>query len=185
MWLGCKASLIPYTLPRDSYKNQEGNSRYHYKSCNYQKDNNGLNQIAYDYTVELTNRFKGLDLIECVRNYGRRFVTLYKRQWSRPYPRKRNAKKMVVWGGLTNSWEKKRSKKAKEKEKFNHLNAEFQRMARRDKNAFLSDQCKETEENNRMGKTRDLFKKIRDIKGTFHAKWGSIKQFGPNRSRRY
>ena len=66
MWLGCKASLIPYTLPRDSYKNQEGNSRYHYKSCNYQKDNNGLNQIAYDYTVELTNRFKGLDLIDRV-----------------------------------------------------------------------------------------------------------------------
>ena len=62
-----------------------------------------------------------------------------------------------------------------ENERYKHLNAEFQRMARRDKKAFLSDQCKEIEENNRMGKTRDLFKKIRDIKGTFHAKMGSIK----------
>ena len=62
-----------------------------------------------------------------------------------------------------------------EKERYTHLNAEFQRIARRDKKAFLSDQCKEIEENNRMGKTRDLFKKIRDSKGTFHAKMGSIK----------
>ena len=62
-----------------------------------------------------------------------------------------------------------------EKERYTHLNAEFQRTARRDKKAFLSDQCKEIEENNRMGKTRDLFKKIRDIKGTFHAKLGTIK----------
>ena len=67
-----------------------------------------------------------------------------------------------------------------EKEKYKHLNTEFQRIARRDKKAFLSDQCKEIEENNRMGKTRDLFKKIRDTKGTFHAKMGSIK----DRSRR-
>ena len=62
-----------------------------------------------------------------------------------------------------------------EKERYTHLNAEFQRIARRDKKAFLSDQCKETEENNRMGKTRDLVKKIRDTKGIFHAKMGSIK----------
>ena len=62
-----------------------------------------------------------------------------------------------------------------EKKRYIHLNAEFQRIARRDKNAFLSDQCKEIEEKNRMGKTRDLFKKIRDTKGTFHAKMGSIK----------
>ena len=61
------------------------------------------------------------------------------------------------------------------KERYTHLNAEFQRIARRDKKAFISDQCKEIEENNRMGKTRDLFKKIRDSKGTFHAKMGSIK----------
>ena len=62
-----------------------------------------------------------------------------------------------------------------EKERYKHLNAEFRRIARRDKKAFLSDQCREIEENNRMGKTRDLFKKIRDTKGTFHAKMGSIK----------
>ena len=78
------------------------------------------------------------------------------------------------WGGLTNSCEKKRSEKQRRKERYKHLNAEFQRIARRDK-AFLSDQCKEIEENNIMEKTRDLFKKIRDTKGTFHAKMGSIK----------
>ena len=71
---------------------------------------------------------------------------------------------------------KRREVKSKgEKERYKHLNAEFQRIARRDKKAFLSNQCKETEENNRMGKTRDLFKKIRDTKGTFHAKMGSVK----------
>ena len=71
---------------------------------------------------------------------------------------------------------KRREGKSKgEKERYKHLNAEFQRIARRDKKAFLSDQCKEKEENNRMGKTRDLFKKIRDTKRTFHAKMGSIK----------
>ena len=71
---------------------------------------------------------------------------------------------------------KRREAKSKgEKERYTHLNTEFHRIARRDKKAFLSDQCKEIEENNRMGKTRDLFKKIRDSKGTFHAKMGSIK----------
>ena len=79
--------------------------------------------------------------------------------------------KMAVWRGLTNSCEKKRG----EKERDKHLNVEFQRIARRDKKAFLSDQWKEIEGNNRMGKTRDLFKKIRDTKGIFHAKMGSIK----------
>ena len=82
---------------------------------------------------------------------------------------------MAVRGGLTNSCEKKRSEKQRRKQKNKHLNAEFQRIARRDKKAFLREQCKEIEENNRMGKTRDLFKKIRDTKGTFHAKMGSIK----------
>ena len=82
---------------------------------------------------------------------------------------------MAVWGGLTNSCEKKRSKKQKRKERYKHLNTEFKRIARRDKKAFLRDQCKEIEENSRMGKTRDLFKKIRDTKGTVHAKMGSIK----------
>ena len=83
--------------------------------------------------------------------------------------------KMAVYGGLTNSCEKKRSEKQRRKGKNTHLNAEFQRTARRDKKAFFGDQCKEIEENNRMGKTRDLFKKIRDTKGTFHEKLGTIK----------
>ena len=110
-------------------------------------------------------------------NYGWRFMTLYRRQWSRPSPREKKLQKskMVVWGGLTNSCEKKRSKKQREKERYKHLNAEFQRIARRDKNAFLSEWCKEIAENNRIGKTRDLFKKIRDTKETFHAKMGTIK----------
>ena len=74
-----------------------------------------------------------------------------------------------------------------EKERYKHLNAEYQRIARRDKKAFLSDQCKQIEENNRMGKTRDLFKKIRDTKRTFHAEGldKGQKWYGPNRSRRY
>ena len=83
-------------------------------------------------------------------------------------------RKMNAWGGLTNSCERRETKSKGEKESYKHLNAEFQRIPRRDKKAFLSDQCKEIEENNRMGKTRDLFKKIRDTKGTFHAKMGSI-----------
>ena len=76
--------------------------------------------------------------------------------------------KMAIWVGLTNSCEKKRSKNKGEKEWYTHFNAEFQRIARRDKKTFLSDQCKEIVENNRMGKTRDLFKEIRDTKGTIH-----------------
>ena len=82
---------------------------------------------------------------------------------------------MAVWGGLTNSCEKERSKKQRRKERYTHLNAEFQRIARRDKKAFLSDQCKETEEKNRLGNTRDRFKKISNTKGTFHINMGSIK----------
>ena len=85
--------------------------------------------------------------------------------------------------------EKRREAKGKEeKERYTHLNAEFQRIARRDKKTFLSDQCKEIEENNRMGKTRDLFKKISDTKGTFHAKMGTIKDkklYRPKRGRQY
>ena len=97
------------------------------------------------------------------------------REQHHPQEKEMQKGKMAVWGGLTNSCEKKRIQKQRKKEKYTHLNAEFQRIARRDKKAFLNDQCNEIEENNRMGKTRDLFKKIRDIKGTFHAKMGSIK----------
>ena len=82
---------------------------------------------------------------------------------------------MAVWEGLTNSCEKKRSESKGEKERYKHLNADFQRTARRDKKAFLTNQCKEIGENNKMGKTRDPLMKIRNTKGTFHAKMGSIK----------
>ena len=78
---------------------------------------------------------------------------------------------MAVWGGLTHSCEKREAKSKGEKERHTHLNAEFQRTARKDKKAFLSEQCKQIEENNRTGKTRDLFKKIRDTKGTFMQRW--------------
>ena len=116
-----------------------------------------LNHIPYNYTVEVTDRFKALNLIECLKNYGRRMVTLYRSLWSRPSPRKRNAKE-------------------KRKDILNWIHIlEFQRIARRDKKAFLSDQGKEIEETNRMGKTRDLFKKIRDTKVAFHSKMGTIK----------
>ena len=102
---------------------------------------------------------------------------MYRRQGSRPSPRKRNAKK-AKWlsGEVLQIAVKRREEKSKaEKERYRHLNAEFQRIARIDKKAFLSNQCKEIEENNRMEKTRDLFKKIRDTKRIFHAKMGSIK----------
>ena len=82
---------------------------------------------------------------------------------------------MAVWRGITNSCEQIRSKKQRRKERYTYLNAEFQRIARRDKKAFLGYQCREIEKNNRMGKTKDLFKKIRDTKGVFHAKMDRIK----------
>ena len=82
---------------------------------------------------------------------------------------------MAVWGGLTNSYEKKRSERQRRKRKINQFDRESQRIARRDKKAFLSEQCKEIGENNRMGKTRDLVKKIRDTKGIFLAKTDTIK----------
>ena len=83
--------------------------------------------------------------------------------------------KNVVQGGLTITEKRREAKSKGEKERYSHLNAEFQRRARRDKKGFLSDQCEEIEESNRMRKTRDLFKKIRDTKGTFQAKMGSIR----------
>ena len=102
-------------------------------------------------------------------NYRMRFVTLYRRQGSGPSPKKRNAKKAKWLSGeaLQIAVRRREVKSKGEKERYKHLNSEFQRIARRDKKAFFSDQCKEIEQNNRMGKTRDLFKKIRDTKGTF------------------
>ena len=98
---------------------------------------------------------------------------MYRRQRSRPSPRKRNVKRLSE-EALQIAEKRREAKGTGEKERYSHLNAEFQRIARRDKKAVLSDQCKEIEENNRMGKTKDLFKKIRYSKGTFHAKMGSI-----------
>ena len=102
-----------------------------------------------------------------------RFMTLYRRQGSRLSPRKRNAKK-AKWlseEALQIAVKRREAKSKGEKERYSYLNAAFQRITRRDKKAFLSDQCKEIEENNRMGKTRGLFKKIRDTKGTFKQRW--------------
>ena len=104
-------------------------------------------------------------------------MTLYRRQGSRPSPRKRKCKK-AKWlseEALQIAVKRRQAKSKGEKERYTHLNAEFQSIARRDKKAFLSDQCKEIKKNNKMGKTRYFFKKIRDTKGTFHSKMGSIK----------
>ena len=103
-----------------------------------------INQIPYDYTVEVRNRFKVLDLIECLMNYGQRFVTLYRRQGSRPPPRKRNTKqaKWLSQEALQIAVKRREAKSKGEKKRYTHLNANFQRIARRYKKAFLSDQCK-------------------------------------------
>ena len=111
-------------------------------------------------------------------NYGWRFMTFFKETRFKTIPKKNKCKK-AKWlsEGAVQIAVKRREVKSKgEKGRYKHLNAELQRIARRDKKAFLSDQCKEIDKNNRMGKTRDLFKKIRDTKGTFHAKVGSIKE---------
>ena len=106
-------------------------------------------------------------------------------------PKKKKCKraKWLSEEALQIAVKRREAKSEGDKERYTHLNAEFQRIARKDKNGFLSDQCKEIEENNRMGKTGDLFKKIRDSKGTFHACKDGLnkgqKWYGPNRSRRY
>ena len=105
-------------------------------------------------------------------NYGQRFMTLYRKRIKTIRKKKKCKKAKWLSGEALEIAVRRREEESKgEKERFTHLNAEFQRTARRDKKAFLSDQCKETEENNRMGKSRDLFKKIKDTKGTFHARW--------------
>ena len=124
---------------------------------------NDLNQITYDYTVEVTNTFNGLDLIDRVPEQPWMEVhDIVQEVVIKTIPKKKKCKKAKwLFEEALQIPEKKREAKGKgEKEKYTHLNAEFQRIARRDKKAFLSDQCKEIEENNRMGKTRDLFKKI-------------------------
>ena len=137
-----------------------------------------VGKTLYDYTVEVTNRFKGLDHKDKVpKELWTEVPDIVQEAVIKTIPKKKKYKK-AKWLSeeAFQIAEKRREVKGKgEKESYTHLNAEFQRIARRDKKAFLSDQCKEIEENNRMEKTSDLFKKIRDTKGTFHAKMGSIK----------
>ena len=128
--------------------------------------------------MEVRNRFKVLDLIDrlpddlwnevhdIVQETGIKTI---------PMEKKRKKAKWLSGEALQIAVKRREAKSKREKERYKHLNAEFQRIARKDKKALLSDQCKEIEENNRMGKTRALFKKIRDTKGTFHAKMGSTK----------
>ena len=137
-----------------------------------------LNQILYEYTVEMRNRFKGLDLVDrvpdklwmevrdIVEETGIKTILVEK---------KCKKAKWMSEQALQIAVKRREAKSKGEKERYTCLNAEFQRIARRDKKAFLSNQCKEIVGKNRMGKTRDLFKKIRDTKGTFQAKMGSIK----------
>ena len=132
-----------------------------------------LNQIPYDYTVEVRNRFKGLDVIDRVSDeLWMEVRDIVQKTGIKTIPKKKKRKK-AKWlseEALQIAVKRREVKSKGEKERYTHLNAEFQRIARRDKKAFLSDQCKEIEENNRMGKTRDL-KKIRDTKETYQAKW--------------
>ena len=137
-----------------------------------------LNQTPHDYTVEVRNRFKGLDLIDRVPDeLWTEVCDAVQETGIKTIPLEKKCKK-AKWlsGEALQIAVKRREMKSKgEKDRYKHLNAEFQRIARRDKKGFLSNQCKEIEEHNRMGKTRDLFKKFRDTKGIFHAKMSSIK----------
>ena len=137
-----------------------------------------LNQIPYNYTVEVRNTNKGLDLIDQVLDeIWMEVYDTVEETGIKTIPKKKECKK-TKWlfeEALQIALKRSEVKSKGEKERYQHLKGEFQRITRRDKKAFLGDQCKEIEENNRMRKTRDLFKKIRDTKGTFHAKMGSIK----------
>ena len=137
-----------------------------------------LNQIPYDYTVEMRNRFKGLDLIDRVPDeLWTEVRDIVRKTGIKTVPMEKKCKK-AKWlsvEALQIAVRRREVKSKGEKERYTQLNAECQRIARSNKKAFLSHQCKEIEENNRMGKTRDLFKKMRDTKGAFHAKMGSKK----------
>ena len=134
-----------------------------------------LNQIP---TVEVRNRFKGLDLIEGVPDeLWMEVHDIVQQTGIKTIPKEKKCKK-AKWlseEALQIAVKRREAKSKGEKERYSHLNAELQRIARRDKKAFLSDQCKEIDENNRMGKTRDFVKKISGTKRTFRAKMGSIK----------
>ena len=127
--------------------------------------------------MEVRNTFKGLDLIDRVPDeLWNEVRDIVQETGIKTIPMEKKCKKPKWLSGEVLQIAVKREAKSKgEKERYKHLNSEFQRIARRDKKAFFSDQCKEIEGKNRMAKTRDLFKKIRDTKGTFHTKMGSIK----------
>ena len=149
-----------------------------------------LNQILYDYTVEVRIRFKGLDLIDRVPDeLWMEVCDIVQETEIKTISKKKKCKK-AKWlseEALKIAVKRLEAKSKGEKGRHTHLNADFQRIARRDKKDFLSNQCKEIEENNRRGNTRDLFKKIRDTKGTFHTKMALIKDRNgiDDRSRRY
>ena len=128
--------------------------------------------------MEVTNRFKGLDLIgRAPEDLWTKVPDIVLETGIKTTPKEKKCKK-AKWlseEALQIAMHRREVKGKGEKERYTHLNTEFQRLARRDKKAFLSDQCKEIEENNIIGKTRDLFKKMRDTMGTFHAKMGTIK----------
>ena len=128
--------------------------------------------------MEVRSRFKGLDLIDRVLDeLWTEACDIVQETGIKTTSKKKKCKKSkwLSEEALQIAVKRREVKSKGEKESYTHLNAEFERIARRDKKAFLSDQCKEIEENNRMGKTRDIFKKIRDTKGIFHAKMGTIK----------
>ena len=144
--------------------------------------------MGFDYIAEVTNRFKGLYLIDRVPDeIWTEVRDIVQETGIKTISKKKKCKK-AKWlseEALQIALKRRKVKSKGEKERYTHLNAEFQRIARRDRKAFLSDQCKEIEENNRMGKTRDLFKKIR---GNISCKDGldkGQKWYGPNRSRTY
>ena len=129
-----------------------------------------LNQIPYEHTLEVTNILKGLDLIDRMpEELWMEVRDIVPEAVIKTIPKKKKCKKAKLLSeeGLQIAEKRRKVKGKREKERYTHLNAEFQRLARRDKKAFLSDQCKEIEENNRMGKTSDIFKKIRDTKEYF------------------
>ena len=137
-----------------------------------------LNKIPYNYAVEVTNRLQGLSVLNRVpEELWIEVHDIVQETGSKTIPMEKKCKK-AKWlseEALQIAVKRREVKSKGEKERYTHLNAEFPRIARKDKKAFLNDQCKEIEENNIMGKTRDLFKKIRDTNGTFHVKMGSIK----------
>ena len=133
-----------------------------------------LNQIPYDYTLEVRNRFKGLDLIDRVPDeLWMEVHDIVQETGIKTLPKKNKCKreKWLSEDALQIAVKRREAKSKGEKERYTHLNAEFQRIARRDKKAFLSNQCKEIEENNRMGKTRGLVKKIKIPREHFMQRW--------------